>query len=118
MMAQQALTPEQAENRARVLEQQARKLREEQVSYEIGPPTQESSGKSFSKSVINWSFIVFGIMGIIGAWVPSFDMMGYIEFLKAFAFIWAPLVIAVGSGRAVKNYVNKKFDPSNAGQHS
>ena len=62
-----------------------------------------------SKSIINYSYLAFGVVGIVGSFWERFNMTKYTEFLKTFAFLWAPLVISVGGGRAFKNYVSKKY---------
>ena len=109
--ATELLTPEQLQQQASALMEQARRLREESYNNEIGEVSPNANPKdvSVSKWIINISFIVFGVFGIVGAFWAAFDMMKYVEFLKVFAYIWAPLVIAVGGGRAFKNYTNKKF---------
>jgi hypothetical protein len=109
------LTPEQREKRATALEEQAKRLREEQMNYEFGEVSPNANPKdvSVSKTIINLSYIVFGLCGVIGSFWDAFDMTKYVEFLKVFAYIWAPLVIAVGGGRAFKNFVNKKYGDAN-----
>jgi hypothetical protein len=105
------LSPEQAARRATALEEQAKRLREEQMNYEFGEVSPNANPKdvSASKTLINVSFIVFGLCGIVGSFWDAFDMTKYVEFLKVFAYIWAPLVIAVAGGRQAKNYINKKY---------
>lgn len=107
------LSPDDRERRARALEDQARNLREEEMNYEFGEesPYADKKSKSISKNIINLSFIIFGIAGIVGSFWSRFDMLKYVEFLRVFAWVWAPLVIMVGSGRAFKNFVNKKYEP-------
>lgn len=109
------LSPEERERRARAYEEQARRLREAEFSYEFGEvsPHADKKSKSVSKAIINGSFIVFGLMGVVGSFWDAFDMEKYVSFLQTFAWVWAPLVIAVGGGRAFKNFVNRKYsDPS------
>jgi hypothetical protein len=66
---------------------------------------------STSKWMINISFVVFGLCGVVGSVWQGFDMTKYTQFLQTFAYIWAPLVVAVGGGRAFKNWVSKKYVP-------
>jgi len=117
-MKTDTLTPEQIDRQIRELSEQKRKLSEEQYNYEFGPssvpPTKKSS--SFSKNVINISFIVIGIVGIVGSFLIQFDMDKYTQFLQQFGVMWAPLVIAVGGGRAYKNYVTKKYEGFSSNQ--
>jgi len=113
-MNTQLLTPEERDRQARAYEEQARRLRQESINVEIGPEQpatspEDKKSRSMSKGIINWSFIIFGIMGVIGSFWSVFDMIKYVSFLQTFAWIWAPLVIAVGSGRQVKHFIDKKY---------
>ena len=110
-MATDLLTPEQKKQQANALIEQAKRLQEEANTVELGEVSPNANPKdvSVSKNIINIAFIVFGVAGIVGSFWDAFDMMKYVEFLKVFAFIWAPLVVAVGGGRAFKNYTNKKY---------
>lgn len=113
-MNTQLLTPQQREQQAKAYEEQARRIREQQFNIEVGPEVQHTSpeakkSSSFSKNIINWAFIIFGVFGIIGSFWAPFDMIKYVSFLETFAWLWAPLVVAVGGGRAFKNFVQKKY---------
>jgi len=105
------LTPEQKMQQASILMEQAKRLQEESINYEIGEQPANASPKdvSASKTIINISFIIFGVMGIVGSFWTIFDMMKYVEFLKVFTYIWAPLVVAVAGGRTMKNWISKKY---------
>ena len=105
----ESMSPKQAKEEAARLTEQARKLKEYSRQSEIGEELPNKKTSSFSKGVINVSYIVFGGVGIIGSFWEQFDMTKYVMFLEAFTYIWAPLVIAVGGGRAVKNFVSKKY---------
>lgn len=111
-MKTDSMTPEQIDRQIRDLSEQKRKLSEEQYNYEFGPssvpPTRRSI--STSKMIINVVFIVVGIAGIVGSFWPKFDMNKYTQFLQQYAIMWAPLIIAVGGGRAFKNFVSKKYE--------
>lgn len=104
-----ALTPAQMRQRADALTKQAQKLKEQSMQLEIGAVPDGGKKSSSSKLIINGSFIIFGLCGIIGSFWDLFDMAKYVMFLETFAFIWAPLVVSVGGGMAVKNFVNKKY---------
>jgi len=110
-----ALTPEQIDRQIKDLSEQKRKLAAEQYNYEFGsaPATATKKSISASKSIINWSFVVIGVAGIVGSFWSEFDMNKYTQFLQQYAIIWAPLVIAVGSGRAFKGFVEKKYSNNN-----
>lgn len=113
-------TPEmnqsQQEALMQAISQQAQQINDESSSgVEVGeqPATANPKSVSVSKGIINASFIIFGLIGIAGCFdVLNFDMDKYVKFISAFAYIWAPLVIAVGAGRAVKNYSNQKYGSS------
>lgn len=104
-----ALTPAQMRQRADALTKQAQRLKEQSMQLEIGSAPGDGKKSSSSKLIINGSFIIFGTVGIIGSFWDAFSMAKYVMFLETFAFIWAPLVIAVGGGMAVKNFVNRKY---------
>lgn len=95
-----------------ILQSKINNLISEEHTVEIGqlPDNYDPKSVSISKWIINISYVLFGITGIIGSLVSTFDMLKYTEFLSTFAYLWAPLVIAVGGGRAFKNYVNKKYE--------
>jgi len=105
------LNPQQARNQANTYNNQQNRLQDYSYQVELGPqnPNANPKSASVSKSIINLSYIAFAITGIIGSFWERFDMVKYSEFLNTFALIWAPLVLAVGGGRAFKNYVNKKY---------
>lgn len=110
-MSTQMLTPQQARNQAAGYQNQLNRLQDYSHNVELGPvnPNADQKSVSVSKSIINISYIAFAITGIVGSFWERFDMTKYTEFLSTFALIWAPLVVAVGGGRAFKNYVNKKY---------
>lgn len=110
-MNTEVLSPEEARRQAERYNKLADRLEESKHEMELGPSKYEPTKKdrSLSKSIINFSFIIFGVVGIIGSFWEAFEMTKYTEFLQTFAFIWAPLVIAVGSGRQVKHYIDKKY---------
>ena len=105
------LTPEQSRNQAAAYNNQQNRLQDFSHQVELGPqnPNADKKSVSVSKSIINISYLAFGVVGIVGSFWERFDMVKYTDFLRTFAMIWAPLVIAVGGGRAFKNYVNKKY---------
>lgn len=109
------LTPDQAREQARIYNEMANRMESKEQRIEIGESRYESTKKdrSFSKGIINWSFIAFGLVGIVGSFWEPFSMTKFTNFLETFALIWAPLVIAVGGGRSFKNYINKKYQKSN-----
>lgn len=110
-MPTDTLSPKQAAERADSLTEQAKRLREYSAHIEMGEVSPNANPKSVSRSklIINASFIIFGIAGIIGSFWDKFDMVKYTNFLSVFAYIWAPLVVSVGGGRAFKNFVTKKY---------
>lgn len=105
------LTPDQSRNQAAAYNNQQSRVQEYSHNVELGPenPNANKKSVSMSKSIINISYLTFGIVGIIGSFWDRFDMAKFTDFLSTFAMIWAPLVVAVGGGRAFKNYVNKKY---------
>lgn len=112
----QLLSPEEARRQAQVYNELANSLESKEQRIELGESKFQPTKKdvSFSKGIINWSFIAFGIVGIVGSFWTQFDMIKFTDFLETFALIWAPLVIAVGGGRSFKNFVNKKYNAKNS----
>lgn len=109
------LSPEQAREQARIYNEMANRMESKEQRIEVGEAKYEPTKKdrSFSKAIINYSFIAFGLVGIVGSFWEPFSMTKFTNFLETFALIWAPLVIAVGGGRSFKNYINKKYQKSN-----
>lgn len=109
------LTPEEAREQARIYSEMANRMESKEQRIELGESKYQPTKKeaSFSKGIINWSFVAFGIVGIVGSFWSQFDMSKFTEFLETFALIWAPLVLAVGGGRSFKNFINKKYSGSN-----
>lgn len=112
------LTPEEARRQAQMYNELAGKLESKEQRIELGESKFQPTKKdvSFSKGIINWSFITFGIVGIVGSFWAPFDMTKFTDFIETFALIWAPLILAVGGGRSFKNYINKKY--SGSGQNN
>ncbi len=94
------------------LEDELKKVKEESHTVEIGEISRYADKKSvsMSKMIINISYIVFAIVGVGGSFLTNFDMSKYTQFLSVFAYVWAPLVVSVGGGRAYKNHIQKKYD--------
>jgi len=98
---------------------QAQQIESENSGVEVGeePATANTKSPSASKAIINVSFIVIFVVGVVGSFLTknttvTFDMDAYVKFISVFAYIWAPLVIAVGGGRAFKNFTEKKYAAS------
>jgi len=96
---------------------QAQQIESEVSTIEVGeePATADKKSSSASKTIINISFIVIFVVGVVGSFLTknttvTFDMDAYVKFISVFAYIWAPLVVAVGGGRAIKNYTEKKYN--------
>lgn len=98
---------------------QVQQIQSENSTIEIGPdsgtaPAEGGKSSSTTKILINAVFVIVFLVGIVGSFLTKstvipFDMDAYIKFISAFAFIWFPLVIAYGTGRAFKNYTEKRF---------
>jgi len=107
----EALSPQEVAKRASALAEQMERLQEQSSQIEIEPASTPPSEKSVStsKTIINASYIVFGLVGVVGSFWDAFDMVKFVQFIEAFAYIWVPLVITVGAGRGFKNFVTKKY---------
>lgn len=106
--------PSKNENLIAGLVSQAQQIEHENKTIEVGeePATADKKSVSMSKTLINLAFVVIFIVGVVGSFLSPkgmFDMDAYVKFIEAFAYIWAPLVIAVGGGRAFKNFTEKKY---------
>ena len=108
------LSPQEKQEQAAVYMEKARNLLSDERHYEMGelPANHDKKSVSQSKWIINIAFMVFGIAGIVGSFWAAFDMIKYTDFLSVFAYIWGPLVVSVGGGRAFKNFVTKKYGPA------
>lgn len=114
------LTPEQYREQQSARSGLNRRLQNSRYSYELGADNSATAkSKSMSKMLINVAFILILLAGIIGSFIDVFDMDKFVSFLEVFAYVWAPLVIAVGAGRATKNFVEKKYhSPQGADGHN
>lgn len=48
------------------------------------------------------------LVGSIGAFIPAFNMDGFISFLKGFAPLYIALIASIGANSAVKKVQEKK----------
>lgn len=104
------MSPHQYQQQSAARNSLNQRLGENRYSYEMGAETGgPSKSKSISKNLINIAFIIILIAGVVGSFWAQFDMDKFVNFLEVFAYVWAPLVVAVGGGRAFKNYVNKRY---------
>lgn len=107
------LTPEQAQRQAQQRSNLNSRLGQQRYQYEMGAdqnPGVETKSKSQTKFLINMAFIIILIAGVAGSFISVFDMDKFVSFLEVFAYVWAPLVVSYGSGRAFKNYTDKKYN--------
>jgi len=109
------LTPDQVQQQLSAKNTLNQRLSEDKYSYELGPDTstvsQEEQKKRQSMSIvlINISFVLILLTGIIGSFFESFNMDKFVSFLQVFAYVWAPLLIAVAGGKSFKNWTEKKY---------
>jgi len=68
----------------------------------IPKPAKESTG--IAKSLTLWMLTLAFLTGVVGAFVPSFNMAGYTTFLKGFAPLYISLIASIGANSAVKKY--------------
>lgn len=113
------LTPQQYQQQQAARSGLNQRMSEQSYQYEMGPQQGgDSKSKSASKTLINVAFIAILIAGIVGSFWTLFDMDKFVNFLEVFAYVWAPLVVAVGGGRAFKNFVQKKYHAEEERIHS
>jgi len=112
------MTPDQYRQQQNARNSLNNRAQETRYEYNIeANPNATHKSKSQSILLINMAFVIILLAGVAGSFISVFDMDKFVSFLEVFAYVWAPLVVAVGSGRAVKNYVNKKFHaPENTPQ--
>lgn len=110
----ESLSPKERSRQIRNYQEKLNNLIEEDMHYEVDeqPANADKKSVSVSKWIINISYCVFGLCGIVGSFWDKFDMTKFTEFLSIFAYIWAPLVVCVAGGRSFKNFVNKKYENS------
>lgn len=109
------LTPEQAQAQSQNRSNLNGRLNQQKYQYEIGAdpnPGVETKSKIQTKWIINVAFILILIAGIGGSFVERFDMDKFVSFLEVFAYVWAPLVVSYGGGKAIKNWTEKKYTPA------
>lgn len=107
------LTPEQTQQQAMLRAQRNDRLGQQRYQYEMGKEIGgPSKSKSMTKALINIAFAVILATGIAGSFIKQFDMDKFVSFLEVFAYVWAPLVVAVGGGRAFKNWTEKRYHAS------
>ncbi len=116
------LTPEQVQQQMASRNGLNDRLSEQKYGYELGQDTSmtpevKAKKKSQSITLINIAFIVILAAGIVGSFVDAFDMEKYVKFLEIFAYVWAPLVVAVAGGTSFKNWSEKKYN-ANGNQSS
>lgn len=112
------MTPEQYQRQNAARNGLNQRIGQQRYQYEMGAdpnPGAQTKGKSMSKMLINVAFIAILSAGIVGSFWDAFDMDKFVSFMEVFAYVWAPLVVAVGGGRAFKNWTEKRYHP-NEGQ--
>jgi len=105
------LTPQQYQDQVAARNGLNQRLGSSSMHYEMGTENLNvnKKSKSTSKLLINIAFMAILTAGIGGSFVSFFDMDKFVSFLEVFGYIWAPLIIAVGGGRALKGYTEKKY---------
>ncbi len=105
------LTPQQYQDQVAARNGLNQRLGSSSMHYEMGAenPNADKKGKSTSILLINIAFVAILAAGIGGSFVEFFDMDKFVSFLEVFGYIWAPLIVAVGGGRAFKNFTEKKY---------
>ena len=48
--------------------------------------------------------------GLIGSFIESFDMLSYINFLKAFALYFGGMIASIGANSAISKLQSKKVE--------
>jgi hypothetical protein len=106
------LTPQQYQQQQYARNNQDARLGYSKAQIELGAepnPGVETKSKSQSKAIINGAAVLILIVGVVGSFIPQFDMTKFVLFIEKFAILFVPLVIAVGSGRAFKNWTEKRY---------
>ena len=112
------MTPDQVQQQLAARNTLNQRLTEDKYSYEVGadvstvPPEVQAKRQSMSIVLINISFILILLTGIVGSFFEGFNMDKFVSFLQVFAYVWAPLLIAVAGGKSFKNWTEKKYAPS------
>jgi len=105
------LTPEEAAQRGSSRTNLNNRMSSQKYGYEMASgPEVSAKSKLRTKTMINISFVLILLTGIAGSFVDVFDMEKFTKFLEVFAYVWTPLVISYGGGRAVKGFVDKKYN--------
>lgn len=57
--------------------------------------------KSLAKKLTLLMLLIGFIVGVVGMFLPSFNMERYTVFVKAFAFLYTPLIASIGINSSV-----------------
>lgn len=66
--------------------------------------------KNVAKNTTIALLVLMFVVGAIGSFVASFDVGGYIDFLKAYAPLYISLIASIGANSAVKKVKEAKSE--------
>lgn len=66
--------------------------------------------KNVAKNTTIALLVLMFVVGAIGSFVASFDVDGYIDFLKAYAPLYISLIASIGANSAVKKVKEAKSE--------
>lgn len=61
-----------------------------------------------AKSITLGIIIVGFLIGIIGSFIPIFNMAGYVSFIKGFSALYIPLIASIGINSGIDKYNKNK----------
>ena len=63
-----------------------------------------------SKSVILFTIVAIGLIGLVGVFNKSpVNISAYVEFVKSFATIFVPFAVVIAAGGETKRLINMKY---------
>ena len=64
--------------------------------------------KNIAKKITLWMLIIGFVAGLICLYIPSLDMERYTTFVKAFAYLYTPLIASIGINSGISKFKETK----------
>ncbi len=64
--------------------------------------------KKTAKNITLGIIVIGFLIGIIGSFIPIFNMVGYVSFIKGFSALYIPLIASIGINSGIDKYSKNK----------